>query len=92
MLFLFSYTSVLVLHLGLSNGHWFLFSFIKDEEVSSVIEGLTSRSHILKCVNTLYSVAGDNESVLLLLLIPRLSFKTELLQSQLRQKASQAII
>ena len=91
MLFLFSYTSVLVLHLGLSNGHWFLFSFIKDE-VSSVIEGLTSRRHILKCVNTLYSVAGDNESVLLLLLIPRLSFKTELLQSQLRQKASQAII
>ncbi|KAJ7336604.1 Dynactin subunit 1 [Desmophyllum pertusum] len=29
---------------------------------------------------------GDNESVLLLLLIPRLSFKAELLQSQLRQK------
>lgn len=29
---------------------------------------------------------GDNESVLLLLLIPRLSYKTELLQSQLRQK------
>ncbi|KAL9983797.1 hypothetical protein ACROYT_G006027 [Oculina patagonica] len=29
---------------------------------------------------------GDNESVLLLLLIPRLTFKTELLQSQLRQK------
>ncbi|CAH3122952.1 unnamed protein product [Pocillopora meandrina] len=29
---------------------------------------------------------GDNESVLLLLLIPRVSFKTELLQSQLRQK------
>lgn len=29
---------------------------------------------------------GDNESVLLLLLIPRLSFKTELLHSQLRQK------
>lgn len=29
---------------------------------------------------------GDNESILLLLLIPRLSYKTELLQSQLRQK------
>lgn len=29
---------------------------------------------------------GDNESVLLLLLIPRLSYKTELLQSQLKQK------
>ena len=31
-------------------------------------------------------ILGDNESVLLLLLIPRLSYKTELLQSQLRQK------
>lgn len=31
-------------------------------------------------------IVGDNESVLLLLLIPRLSYKTELLQSQLRQK------
>ncbi|KAK2572218.1 Dynactin subunit 1 [Acropora cervicornis] len=29
---------------------------------------------------------GDNESVLLLLLIPRLNYKTELLQTQLRQK------
>ena len=35
-----------------------------------------------------YSTVGDNESVLLLLLIPRLSYKTELLQSQLRQKVS----
>lgn len=33
-----------------------------------------------------YIFVGDNESVLLLLLIPRLSYKTELLQSQLRQK------
>lgn len=33
-----------------------------------------------------YVFVGDNESVLLLLLIPRLSYKTELLQSQLRQK------
>ena len=31
-------------------------------------------------------IVGDNESVLLLLLIPRLSYKTELLQSQLKQK------
>lgn len=73
-------------------GIGFYFHLLKMRRFPSVIEGLTSRRHILKCVNVLYSVAGDNESVLLLLLIPRLSFKTELLQSQLRQKVSQAII
>lgn len=56
-----------------------------------LLTSLPPKNHILKCVNTLYSVAGDNESVLLLLLIPRLSFKTELLHSQLRQKVRQAI-
>lgn len=39
-----------------------------------------------------YYNAGDNESVLLLLLIPRLSYKTDLLQSQLRQKVMADLI
>lgn len=79
MFFFFFYILVLVLYVGFLNGYWFLFLFIKDEEVLSVIEGLIFRRYILKCVNILYFVVGDNESVLLLLFILRFSFKIELL-------------
>lgn len=43
---------------------------------------------MLKCIISVLAVAGDYEAVLLLLLIPRIIAKTELLITQMREKVT----
>ena len=51
---------------------------------------LQEKCHFPHWVSVFAVILGDNDSILLVLLIPRLNFKLELLQSQLKLKVSYA--